>query len=662
MSPSPTALGEGPAAAEAEAAATVQSSKVAFLNSGEQTQGHLHSSLGKDVCPDKGANPWSNLIPSSSSPWDAKPQPFRSAGSPAVRASTAVRSARQTVLEHLGVNPSSPASGSKPQAKSRQVVINAGQVQQQVPTQASPPMPPDVALKFLEALRAEYVLGQESAVGDFHQRLQVPDHMVSILDSLEDQIRDAPDASAAVSSLATQWGFPGPTPQPLSSSPSPSSASSPPWPPTAPASTHALGECVSPPVHPDVARGFLGALWTEFVLRQQQAVGDFFSHSRIPEEVIDQLEPIEDQIREASDPAAAITKLATQWGLPNPAPAPSPSAWLPQAAPAAAAPAAFAQVAPFNGRPSRRRAVLIGINYFRTSAELRGCINDVHNLRSLLSESLGWDPACIRTLTDDSQSCMPTRSNVENALRWLVEDVRPGDSLFLHFSGHGAQEEDPNGYEEDGMHETILPVDFQQAGMITDDQINDLVVKPLPDGARLTVVMDCCHSGTGMDLPFMHTSHGWREETNPFHTRGDVQLFSGCEDEDTSADAAGAFGQAGGAMTTAFCDVLRQDPSPTYPELMARLHDLMRRRGFSQRPQLTSSQAFGFDRPFHLDDAIQNSNQHLGRIFRKKFPPRPRPMSGPLAELLGTGVAVVGGIAAAGFAMEVASAFGASLF
>merc|ERR1719215_1034730 len=127
-----------------------------------------------------------------------------------------------------------------------------------------------------------------------------------------------------------------------------------------------------------------------------------------------------------------------------------------------------------------------------------------------------------------------------------------------------------------------------------------------------------------MDLPFVHTGNGWREETNPFHTCGDVQLFSGCEDEDTSADASGAFGQAGGAMTTAFCDVLRQDACPSYPELMARLHDLMRRRGFSQRPQLTSSQAFSFGRPFHLGDAISNSNQQLGRIFRKKFPPRPR--------------------------------------
>lgn len=49
--------------------------------------------------------------------------------------------------------------------------------------------------------------------------------------------------------------------------------------------------------------------------------------------------------------------------------------------------------------------------------------------------------------------------------------MRPGDVLFFHFSGHGAQQEDPNGFEEDGMNETILPVDFEHAGMMTDDHI-----------------------------------------------------------------------------------------------------------------------------------------------------------------------------------------------
>lgn len=303
------------------------------------------------------------------------------------------------------------------------------------------------------------------------------------------------------------------------------------------------------------------------------------------------------------------------------------------------------------------------MNYFGTQAELRGCINDVHMLRDLLRDSFGWDSSSIRTLTDDQplgSANSPTRLNIERALRWLAEDARPGDSLFFHFSGHGAQEEDRNGYEEDGMHETILPVDFKKAGMMTDDILNDLMVKPLPEGCRLTAVMDCCHSGTGLDLPWSLAvgSRGWHEETNPYHTVADVQLFSGCDDEDCSADATGAYGKAGGAMTTAFCDVLQSDPSPSYPDFMVRLHQMMHRRGFSQRPQLTSSQAFSFDRPFQLDGAVPNGNQALGRIFRRKFPPRPRRLDDRLASILDIGVAVAGGMMVADLAMGAFGAFG----
>lgn len=35
-----------------------------------------------------------------------------------------------------------------------------------------------------------------------------------------------------------------------------------------------------------------------------------------------------------------------------------------------------------------------------------------------------------------------------------------------------------------------------------DDDIHAILVKPLPYGARMHAIMDCCHSGTGMDLPF----------------------------------------------------------------------------------------------------------------------------------------------------------------
>ena len=85
----------------------------------------------------------------------------------------------------------------------------------------------------------------------------------------------------------------------------------------------------------------------------------------------------------------------------------------------------------------KKRALLIGINYFGTKAELKGCINDVKNVSNFIREGHGFSE--VLTLTDDQNDPMykPTKQNMINGLRWLVQDAQPNDSLFLHYSGHG---------------------------------------------------------------------------------------------------------------------------------------------------------------------------------------------------------------------------------
>jgi hypothetical protein len=90
-----------------------------------------------------------------------------------------------------------------------------------------------------------------------------------------------------------------------------------------------------------------------------------------------------------------------------------------------------------------------------------------------------------------------------NAMRWLVQDAKPHDSLFFHYSGHGGQTPDLDGDEVDGLDEVIFPIDFKQSGHIVDDEMHAIMVKPLPPGCRLTAVFDSCHSGTVLDLPFI---------------------------------------------------------------------------------------------------------------------------------------------------------------
>lgn len=267
-------------------------------------------------------------------------------------------------------------------------------------------------------------------------------------------------------------------------------------------------------------------------------------------------------------------------------------------------------------------------------------MNDVKTMVDFLQgRRFATRPGETMVLTDDArdQRAQPTRQNILVAMAWLVKDAQPGDALFFHFSGHGGQQEDPTCSEEDCMDETICPVDFKSAGQITDNEIFDIMVKDLPAGCRLTAVMDCCHSGTAMDLPFtLFGQGGWQCEDNPAHSEGDVLLFSGCEDEDCSADASNRYGSPAGAMTTAFIDVVGHAQSRmTFAELIVNLNYKLQARGFSQRPQLTSSQRFDPQRMFDLTTPVGNANPSIGRHFTKKKSPRNQSMfGGPLGSML----------------------------
>ena len=152
----------------------------------------------------------------------------------------------------------------------------------------------------------------------------------------------------------------------------------------------------------------------------------------------------------------------------------------------------------------RTRALLIGINYVgHNVGVLSGCHNDVHMMKQfIVSQGFDDSPDSMKILMDDGANNLPTRQNIENAMRWLVSGARANDALFVHYSGHGSQVKDTSGDEASGMDQTMVPVDYQRAGQIIDDWIFEALVLPLPKGATMFCVMDCCHSGSIMDLPF----------------------------------------------------------------------------------------------------------------------------------------------------------------
>jgi len=156
-----------------------------------------------------------------------------------------------------------------------------------------------------------------------------------------------------------------------------------------------------------------------------------------------------------------------------------------------------------------RRAVMIGINYVgHDSGELRGCHNDVLNMKKYIIDVHGFDEENIVILMDDGIHTPPTMANMIDAYTQIVVDSEDGDAIFLHYSGHGTKVVDENGDEDDGYDEALVPVDYNEGGLILDDDLFDILIKPLREGVHMVSLMDCCHSGTILDLPYIFKPNG----------------------------------------------------------------------------------------------------------------------------------------------------------
>jgi len=158
------------------------------------------------------------------------------------------------------------------------------------------------------------------------------------------------------------------------------------------------------------------------------------------------------------------------------------------------------------------RAVVIGINYVGQNGELSGCHNDANNMMEYLINAHGFQSENITILMDDGEHQEPTRDNILYAFKNLVSQSQSGDACFVHYSGHGGKVRDDDGDEADGYDETLIPLDYQSAGQIRDDDVFSTLVGAMPAGVILTCLMDCCHSGSILDLPFKFVADGQSEE------------------------------------------------------------------------------------------------------------------------------------------------------
>lgn len=248
-----------------------------------------------------------------------------------------------------------------------------------------------------------------------------------------------------------------------------------------------------------------------------------------------------------------------------------------------------------------KKALFIGINYTNTPYQLNGCINDINNCSGFLSNKFGLnlnDSTKVKFITDLTSS-KPTKANILSAFNWLLQGVKSGDTLFLHYSGHGTQVNDLNKDEIDKKDECIVPLDFTTSGFIVDDDIYTNLVTKVPKGVKLFAVLDCCNSGSGMDLKYNYVAIRNIDTVQivgrTMNILGDVIMLSGCRDEQTSADTweqnyKTKLWESQGALTWAFLEVINMNDRIPLFQFIKNIRTLLSLRKYTQIPQLSFSQ------------------------------------------------------------------------
>lgn len=249
---------------------------------------------------------------------------------------------------------------------------------------------------------------------------------------------------------------------------------------------------------------------------------------------------------------------------------------------------------------SKSIALVVGINYTGTDVELKGCINDAEHVQAFLTSHAGFQPSNVTVLTDTTRT-KPTRVNIVRALRTILRRVRTEGftQVWFSYAGHGIQVRDRNGDErrtvgdKQGRDEALMPLDYKRRGVITDDALYRGFVRRLPKHVRMVSLIDACHTGTSLDLPYVYQSDTGAVETNrsvrDVRSLAKVVKISGCQDKQTSADAY-IGGKYQGAMTCAFLKMLELHRySIGTKQLVEQMVRYLSQNGYGQIPTLSTT-------------------------------------------------------------------------
>ena len=279
-------------------------------------------------------------------------------------------------------------------------------------------------------------------------------------------------------------------------------------------------------------------------------------------------------------------------------------------------------------------ALLVGLNTYDASSRvpaLRGCQNDVQAWQAYLEARADGYRLQVKSLVNEQA----TRSAVIEGLRQHLGQAGEGDTAFFFYAGHGSQEMAPEAFwpvEPDRLNETLVCYDSRTDGQwdLADKELAKLVAEVSAKGAHTTIVLDCCHSGSGTrgegdaavsvrraptdrrsrPMESYLVSPAEVEPPRPV-TRGLVGpttgwrlpqgrhvLMAACRDIEEAKEYV-ADGEARGTFSYFLLETLQKaNGALSYRDLFKRTHALVRRKVTAQTPQLEAPHLADLDQAF----------------------------------------------------------------
>jgi hypothetical protein len=254
------------------------------------------------------------------------------------------------------------------------------------------------------------------------------------------------------------------------------------------------------------------------------------------------------------------------------------------------------------GKNYRKFALVVGINYTGDPGgrELKGSVLDALRMDKILTSN-GYNTVTI--VDKPGHELQPTLNNITSNFISLLKNKVNGDSLFFYFSGHATFINDSNGDELDGKDELITTIDNSggQPNYITDDVFKTLIQNNLKTGVKMTCIMDCCNSGTILDLKYNYfdTTNFNNTTSNPHsgETNGQIILLSSSQDNQLSGEAQLDYGGGvitySGIFTFAFLKIFEENQNnlTSYRDLLFAIRQKINSLGIpnlNQTAQLSS--------------------------------------------------------------------------